>query len=433
MEIHGIKSIKGEIKIPGDKSISHRSLIISSIADGSAVIENFLFCEDCLKTLNILERLGVKIEKINGNLIVHGRGIENYNEPDDILYTGNSGTTIRIMSGVLSASNFMSVLSGDSSINNRPMGRIIKPLREMGAKIYGRENNSKAPIVIFGNPSLEGKKIKLEVSSAQVKSAILLAGLHAKGVTEIISPGVSRDHTERMLEYFGANIIYKGEYIKLIPGRKLVARRVFIPGDISSAAYFIVATLILKNSHTLIKDAGINPTRSYIIDLLRKMGGKIIVKNKRIINNEPMADIETFSSRLKSIEVKKEEIPLIIDEIPALCVAASVAEGTTVIKGAEELRYKESDRIASIVSQFKKLNVDIEEKHDGMIINGNPEFRAGEGEVKSFGDHRIALSLSILSLLSSGNVTILDSDCINVSFPGFEYSIKKLMYDKNSR
>jgi 3-phosphoshikimate 1-carboxyvinyltransferase len=429
MKIHGIKSINGEIKIPGDKSISHRSLIISSIANGDAVIENFLFCADCLETLNVLKKLGVKIEKINGNLIVHGRGIDGYHEPDSILDVGNSGTTIRIMSGILSASNFMSVLSGDSSVNNRPMERIIKPLREMGAKIYGRDNNSKAPVVIFGNPSLEGKKFELEISSAQVKSCILLAGLHAEGITEIISPEVSRDHTERMLEYFGANITYKDKYVKLIPDRKLVARSIFVPGDISSAAYFIVATLILNNSHTIMKDVGINPTRSYIIELLRKMGGKIIIKNKRIINNEPLADIETFSSKLKSIEIEKEKIPLIIDEIPVLCIAAAVAEGTTVIKGAEELRYKESDRIASIVSQFKKLNVDIIEKQDGMIINGNPEFKAGEGEVNSSGDHRIALSLSILSLLSTGEVTILDSDCVNVSFPGFEYNIKKLLYE----
>ncbi len=427
MEIHGIKSLKGEIKIPGDKSISHRSLIISSIANGNVIIENFLFCEDCIKTLNILEKLGVKIEKINSNLIVYGRGIKNFHEPDEILDVGNSGTTIRIMSGVLSATNFMSVLSGDNSINNRPMGRIIVPLREMGGRIYGRENNSKAPIVIFGNPALEGKRFELEVSSAQVKSCILLAALHAEGTTEVISPEISRDHTERMLEYFGANITSEGKYIKLSPDRELHARRIFIPGDISSAAYFIIATLILKNSYTIIRDVGINPTRNYIIELLKKMGGKIIIKNKRIVNNEPIADIETFSSKLKSIEIEKEKIPIIIDEIPILCVAAAAAEGKTVISGAGELRFKESNRIKSIVSQFKKLNVDIEEKEDGIIIKGNSNFKTGEGVVKSFGDHRIAMSLSILALLSSGNVTILDSDCVNVSFPGFKYNLKKIL------
>lgn len=427
MDIHGTKSVKGEIKIPGDKSISHRSLILSSIINGNVPIENFLFCEDCLKTLNILEKLGVKIEKINGNLIVYGRGIRSFKEPDGVLDVGNSGTTIRLMSGILSATDFMSVLSGDHSINSRPMGRIINPLREMGAKIYGRENNTKAPVVIFGNPALKGRKLELEVSSAQVKSCILLAALNAEGMTEIISPEISRDHTERMLDYFGANIVNEGRCIKIMSGSELKAGRILIPGDISSAAYFIVATLILKNSYTIIKDVGINPTRSYILEVLKKMGGKIIVKNERFVNNEPIADIETFSSKLKSIEIKKEKIPLIIDEIPILCAAAAAAEGTTVIGGAEELRFKESDRIKSLVSQFRKLNVDIREREDGMVIKGKSDFKAGEGTVSSTGDHRIAMSLSILALLSKGTVTILDSDCINISFPGFKYNLKKIL------
>ena len=427
MEIHGAKSIRGELKIPGDKSISHRSIIISSLINDNAVIENFLFSQDCIKTVDILSKLGVKIEKIDGNLIVYGRGIENLKEPDEILDVGNSGTTIRIMSGFLSATNFMSVLSGDRSINNRPMRRIIEPLLEMGARINGRENNSKAPIVVFGNPNLEGRKFKLKVSSAQVKSCILIAALNAKGITEIIQPQVSRDHTERMLEYFGADIAYDGKYTKLRPGRVLTAKKIYIPGDISSAAFFIVATLILKNSYTIMRDIGINPTRSYFIEILKKMGGKIVIKNQRIINNEPVADIETFSSKLNSIEIEKEKIPDIIDEIPILCVAAAVARGKTVIRGAEELRYKESDRIRSIVSQFKKLNVNIEEKEDGMIIKGDTKFRAGEGSVESLGDHRIAMSLSILALLSTGDVTVLDSDCIDTSFPGFIYNLKKIL------
>jgi len=425
MEIHGANSIKGEIKIPGDKSISHRSIIISSMIDDNVVIENFLLCEDCINTLNILKELGVRIEKINGNLVVYGRGVKSFKEPDRVLNVGNSGTTIRVMSGVLSATNFMSVLSGDKSINNRPMDRIIEPLRFMGAKIYGRENNLKAPLVIFGNPLLEGKKIELKNSSAQVKSCILLAALNAKGPTEIVLPQTSRDHTERMLEYLGADISYNGKYVKLIPGNKLNGKRIYIPGDISSAAYFIVATLILKKSHTIIRDVGINDTRSYILETLRKMGGKITIKNKRIINNEPVADIETFSSELKSIKLEEENIPIIIDEIPVLCVAAAFAEGTTIIRGAQELRYKESDRIKAIVTQFKKLGVDIREEKDGMVINGDRNFKAGEGTVDSYGDHRIAMSLSILALGSSGKVSILDSDCINTSFPGFKYNLKK--------
>jgi len=427
MEIHGIKSIKGEFKIPGDKSISHRSVILSSITGNNVAIENFLFCQDCIKTLDILNKLGVKIEKINGNLIVYGKGIKNLKEPEEILDVGNSGTTIRIMSGLLSATNFMSVLSGDKSINSRPMERIIKPLQEMGAKINGRENNTKAPLVIIGNPKLKGKKFELKVSSAQVKSCILMAALHAIGSTEIMQPQVSRDHTERMLQYFGADITYDGKYTKLNPGKNLSAGKIYIPGDISSAAFFIVAALVLKNSYTLMKDIGMNPIRSYFIEILRQMGGKIVIKNQRIINNEPVVDIEAFSSKLNSIEIGREKIPGIIDEIPILCVAAAKARGKTVIRDAGELRFKESDRIKSIVSQFKKLGVDIKEKEDGMIINGDVDFQADEGAVESFGDHRVAMSLSILALLSKGNVTVLDSDCINTSFPGFIYNLKKIM------
>ena len=351
MEIYGADSICGEIKVPGDKSISHRAVIISSITKDNVVIENFLFSEDCIKTIEVLKKVGVKIEKLNGNLIVYGRGIKSFKEPDEILNVGNSGTTIRIISGVLCATNFLSILSGDKSTNSRPMGRIINPLNEMGAKIYGRDNNTKAPIVIFGNPNLVGKKHEISVSSAQVKSCIILAALHAKGETEIIQPEVSRDHTERMLEYFGAKIVYDGRHTKIVPGKVLKGRNIYVPGDISSAAYFIIASLILKSSHTVIKDVGINPTRCYFLDILKKMGAKIIVKNIRNINNELLADIETFYSELNSIEIKKERIPNIIDEVPILCVAASTAKGTTVIKGAGELRHKESDRISSIASQ----------------------------------------------------------------------------------
>lgn len=427
MEIHGAESLKGEIKIPGDKSISHRSALISSLVKNNVLIENFLFCQDCIKTIDVLKKIGVKVERIEGNLVVFGRGIESFTEPSEILEVGNSGTTIRILSGILAATDFMSVLSGDRSINSRPMKRVIEPLIRMGARINGRENNTRAPIVIFGNPDLKGKKFNLRVSSAQVKSSILLAALNAKGSTEITQPDVSRDHTERMLEYLGADISYNGKFVKLKPGKKLIAKKIYIPGDISSAAYFIVAALLLKHSHVIIKDVGINPTRSYFLEILNKMGGNIFIKNKRVFNNEPVADIEIFYSKLNSVKIGKEKIPNILDEIPVLCVAAAAAEGETVISGAEELRYKESDRIKSIVSQYKKLNVDIEEKKDGMIIRGKTNFKAGEGTVDSFVDHRIAMSLSILSLLSTGKVTILNSDCINTSFPSFKYNLKKVL------
>lgn len=427
MEIYGVNSVYGEIKVPGDKSISHRSVIISAISRGSVCIENFLFSEDCIKTIEVVEKIGVKIEKLDDNLIVYGKGIEFFKEPSDILDVGNSGTTIRIISGVLSATDFLSVLSGDKSVNNRPMDRIIQPLSLMGAKIYGRDNNRKAPLVIFGNPNLTGKKHKLTISSAQVKSCLILAGVFATGETEIMQPEISRDHTERMLEYFGANILYDGKYTKIIPGSEIKGKNIYVPGDISSAAYFIVASLILKGSNILIKDVGINPTRTYFIDALKEMGAKIDIKNIRNVNNEPVADIESFYSRLDSIEIKKGEIPNIVDEIPILCAAASLAEGKTIIKGVEELRYKESDRVFSIVSQYRKLGVNIEEKGNDLVIHGDRNLRVAGGTVESFGDHRIAMSLAILSLLSAGKVTILNSECINTSFPSFKYTLKKVL------
>ncbi len=427
MEVQGKSSIHGEIKIPGDKSISHRSAIISSIIRGTVVIENFLFSEDCIRTIEILRKLGIKIEELNSNLIVKGEGIENFKEPVEILDVGNSGTTIRIISGVLSATNFMSVLSGDKSVNNRPMDRIINPLNEMGASIHGRDNNTKAPLVIIGSSGLKGKEFLINISSAQVKSSIILAALHAKGETEIIQPNISRDHTERMLEYFGANISYNGKCTKIISGTKLRAKNLYIPGDISSAAYFIVAALILKGSHLIIKNVGINPTRCYFLEILKKMGGRITIKNIRKSGNEPFADIEVSYSNLNSIIIDKEKIPVIIDEIPIICVAAAKSDGKTIINGAGELRYKESDRISSIVSQFKKLGIKLEERENSLIIEGDRNLRVGEGSVDSFGDHRIAMSLAILSLLSKSKVKILNSDCINTSFPSFKYILKKVL------
>ncbi|MBE3088987.1 MAG: 3-phosphoshikimate 1-carboxyvinyltransferase [Actinobacteria bacterium] len=426
MEISGVNSIKGQIKIPGDKSISHRSAIISSLTSDKVVIKNYLFSEDCIKTIEVLKMLGVGIEKFESNLVVHGKGINKLKEPDDILYVGNSGTTIRLLSGILCATNFLSILSGDKSINNRPMDRIINPLREMGASVFGKDNNKKAPIVIFGNRSiLKGKKFNINVSSAQVKSCLLLAGLFADGETEIIQPQVSRDHTERMLEYFGADISYDGKNTKIKSTKTLKGKNLYIPGDISSAAYFIVASLILKGSKILIKDLGINSTRNYLLTALKNMGAKIEIKNERIINNEPVADLESSFSKLKAITVESKFIPNIIDEIPILCVAAAFADGKTMIKGIGELRFKESDRISSITTQFRKLGVDIEAKDDALIIRGSKDLKIGEGSLECNRDHRIAMALAILSLKTKGKVKILDSECISTSFPSFKYELKK--------
>ena len=426
MEISGVNSIKGQIKIPGDKSISHRSAIISSLTSDKVVIKNYLFSEDCIRTIEVLKMLGVGIEKFESNLVVHGKGINKLKEPDDILYVGNSGTTIRLLSGILCATDFLSILSGDKSINNRPMDRIINPLREMGAGVFGKDNNKKAPIVIFGNRSiLKGKKFNINVSSAQVKSCLMLAGLFADGETEIIQPQISRDHTERMLEYFGADISYDGKNTKIKSTKTLKGKNIYIPGDISSAAYFIVASLILKGSKILIKDLGINSTRNYLLTVLKNMGAKIEIKNERIINNEPVADLESSFSKLKAITVESKFIPNIIDEIPILCVAAAFADGKTTITGIGELRFKESDRISSITTQFSKLGVDIEVKDDALIIRGSKDLKIGEGSMECSGDHRIAMALAILSLKTKGKVKILDSECISTSFPSFKYELKK--------
>ena len=426
MEINGVNSIKGQIKIPGDKSISHRSAIISSLTSDKVVIKNYLFSEDCIKTIEVLKMLGVRIEKFESNLVVHGKGINKLKEPDDILYVGNSGTTIRLLSGMLCATDFLSILSGDKSVNNRPMGRIINPLREMGASVFGKDNNKKAPIVIFGNRSiLKGKKFNIKVSSAQVKSCLMLAGLFADGETEIIQPQISRDHTERMLEYFGADISYDGKNTKIKSGKTLKGKNIYVPGDISSAAYFIVASLILKGSKILIKDLGINSTRNYLLTVLKNMGAKIEIKNERIINNEPVADLESSFGKLKAITVECKFIPNIIDEIPILCVAAAFADGKTMITGIGELRFKESDRISSITTQFRKLGADIEAKGDDLIIRGSKDLKIGECSLECSGDHRIAMALAILSLKTKGKVKILDSECISTSFPSFKYELKK--------
>ncbi len=426
MELSGIKSINGYVKIPGDKSISHRSVIIASLVNKPVRIKNFLFSEDCICTIETLKKLGVRIEINDNEVVVYGAGISGLKEPDEILEVVNSGTTIRLISGIIAGNNILSVLSGDHSVNNRPMDRIIKPLNEMGAEVYGRCNNKKAPIIIFGSNTLKGKKFELNISSAQVKSCISLAALHAEGTTEIIQPQVSRDHTERMLEYFESDIDYNGRYTRVNPKKKLKAKDLVIPGDISSALFLIAAAIILKDSHIIIKDIGINPTRSYIIDILKNMGGFINIKNKRIICNEPVGDIEVSSSNLFPANIDTDKIPNIIDEIPALCIAASKADGTTVIKGAGELRYKESDRIKAIASQFKKAGVDIKELKDGLIIRGNKNLKIKGCSLDSLGDHRIAMSLSILSMLSGEKVYISDTDCINTSFPGFDNIFKSI-------
>jgi len=419
IEFNGPYNINGIIEVPGDKSISHRSVILSSLTNDVINIDNFLLSQDCIRSLDIMQKLGVNYTLNENKLVIKGCGIKEFKEPDDVLYVGNSGTTIRLLTGLLSACDFFSVLSGDRSINNRPMDRIIIPLNRMGAKVFGRENNTKAPLVIFGNNDLKGCKLILDISSAQVKSCLLLAGLFASGETEINQPLVSRDHTERMLEYFGAKIEYDGKNTKIKPS-KLKGKDIFIPGDFSSASFFIVAALILDNSEILVKNVGINPTRSYLLTLLKEMGGNIEQYNVREINNEPVADLKICSSELHAVEIDKKFIPNIIDEIPILCVAAAFASGNTVIRGAEELRVKESDRISSMVKEFNKLGIKSKENEDGIIIYGNRNYELLSADIDSYGDHRIAMALSIAALKAKQKININGSECINTSFPEFE-------------
>lgn len=427
IEICGPYIANGSIEVPGDKSISHRSIILSSITKDKVAIDNFLFSDDCLNTLDILKKTGVKYQINKNSILMEGCGISGLVEPEEILYVGNSGTSIRLLSGLLCGANFMSILSGDSSINSRPMERIIKPLTDMGAKIFGRQNNKNAPIVIFGGSRLKGLKHEINIASAQVKSCLIIASLFADAPTEIILPQVTRDHTERMLEYFGAEISYDGKYTKVYPGRTLKGKDIYIPGDFSSAAFFIIAGIILEKSKILIKNVGINPTRSYLINILKKMGANIEVKNIRIKNNEKIADIEASSSRLTASDIDEKIIPNIIDEIPILCVAAAFAQGITKIRGAKELRLKESDRIKSISTEFKKAGIRVDEFPDGLEIHGSQNLKINSSSLKSYGDHRIAMSLAILALKGDRKITISGIRCINTSFPGFKDKLFSLI------
>lgn len=412
-----VKSLHGEITVPGDKSISHRSIMFASLAEGTSRVRGLLRGEDCMSTLAAFQAMGVQVdEEPNGDLIITGRGLEGLQEPDTVLDCGNSGTTIRLMSGILSAQPFFSVLTGDQYLRRRPMGRVIDPLTSMGAKISGRDGNRKAPFAINGG-GLQPTEYHSPVASAQVKSAILLAGMQIEGVTTVYEPHLSRDHSERMLRYFGAEVeSFEGG--ASVRGRaKLTARDVDVPGDISSAAFFLVAGLIVPGSELLLKNVGINPTRSGIIDILQAMGGDIELVNQRELSGEPVADLLVRSSELKGIEIGGELVPRAIDEFPVVSVAAACADGVTTIKDAKELRVKETDRIAAMCDTLGKLGADIEPLEDGMRIIGGKSLEGGE--VDSFGDHRIAMSMAVAALNAGSEVSISDTGCTATSFPNF--------------
>jgi 3-phosphoshikimate 1-carboxyvinyltransferase len=414
--VHPARAVKGEISVPGDKSISHRSIIFGSIARGVTTVSGFLRGEDNIATLNAFRAMGITIEDDSVTLKIHGKGLHGLSEAEDVIDCGNSGTSIRLLTGLLAGQSFFSVLTGDKYLRKRPMKRVVAPLVAMGARIAGRAGGEKAPLGISGSP-LAGISYDSPVASAQVKSAILLAGLYAAGETTVREPHLSRDHSERMLKHFGADIEACGTEVTIRGGHELRAQEIVVPGDISSAAFFMVAGLITPGSELLIKGVGVNPTRTGIIDILSLMGGRITLLNQREVSGEPTADILVQASALHGIEISGDLVPRAIDEFPVISVAAAVASGKTVIRDARELRVKETDRIKAMADNLRRAGVTVEEADDGMTVHGAEKFKQFHAD--SCGDHRIAMSMLVAGLVADGPSTVDDTECIATSFPNF--------------
>ena len=413
---HGLR---GTIKIPGDKSISHRSVILSSLATTPVEVTNFLAGADCLSTVACMKALGATIERAGEKLIVTGNGLHGLREAENVLDAGNSGTTLRLLMGLCAPQKFLTTFTGDNSLRRRPMARVIKPLAEAGALIVGRNSNQNLPITILpAEKNLRGIRYEMPVASAQVKSAILLAGLFADNPTTVVEPAPSRNHTEKMLSAFGARLERRGNEITISPAENLHApEKIFVPGDISSAAYWIVLATILDGSDVTIQNVGVNETRTGIVDVLIDMGATIELVNERTSGGEKFADVHVVASKLRGVEFGGEMIPRLIDEIPALAVAAAFAQGTTVIRDVSELRVKESDRLAAIVDEFNKISPDsFSATDDSLTIRGGREkFFAN---CKTRADHRMAMSLAIFGAASNG-VTLDDETCVDISYPNF--------------
>ncbi|MEH7109332.1 3-phosphoshikimate 1-carboxyvinyltransferase [Bacillus sp. JJ1764] len=418
-----VKSLRGEITVPGDKSISHRSVMFGSIAHGETIVTNFLPGEDCLSTISCFRKLGVTIKEDGEKLRISGKGFSGLTEPKEILDVGNSGTTIRLLLGILAGRPFHSSLVGDQSIGKRPMTRVTVPLSKMGAAIDGRNNGCYTPISVRGG-SLAPIHYELPVASAQVKSSLILAGLQADGESTIIEPVETRDHTERMIRWFGGEIKKDHNVIKVKGGQKLTGTEIHVPGDISSAAFFLVAGAILPESEIVLKNVGLNPTRTGIIEVMEKMGADLEIVQQNQSQFEPAGDLVVRTSNLKGTVIEGNLIPKLIDEIPIIALLASQAEGVTVIKDAEELKVKETNRIDTVVHELQKLGVSIVATDDGMIINGKCKLMGGQ--VSSHGDHRIGMMLSIAALLCDDEVQLDQSEAISVSYPNFFTHLDKL-------
>ncbi len=410
-------SMTGTLRVPGDKSISHRSIMLGSLAEGVTEVEGFLEGEDSLATLQAFRDMGVVIEGPNeGRVKIFGVGLHGLKAAPGALYLGNSGTSMRLLSGILSGQSFDSVLTGDESLSRRPMGRVAKPLQQMGAKIE-TESSGTPPVKIFGRQKLRGIHYDMPMASAQVKSCVLLAGLYAEGETAVTEPAPTRDHTERMLRGFGYNVVAEGNTARLQGGGRLKATNIDVPADISSAAFFMVAASICPGADITLQHVGINPTRVGVINILRAMGGSVELLNEREVGGEPVADIRVRYAPLKGINIPEDQVPLAIDEFPALFIAAACADGQTVLTGAEELRVKESDRIQVMADGLAILGVEAKPTPDGIVIKGGT---MGGGTITSHGDHRIAMSFTIASLRATGTITITDCANVATSFPNFE-------------
>ena len=418
-----IKKLSGEITPPADKSITHRAIMLSALAEGESIIENYLNADDCMRTVSAFEQLGIKIEQTPKVLKVYGEGLNGLKTPSSVIDAGNSGTTARLIAGVLAGQNILTQITGDESLSLRPMKRIIEPLRKMGAKIIAKEDNF-LPMQIKGNPDLEPIYYESPVSSAQVKSCVLLAGIQAKGVTRFSEPVKSRDHTERMLKARGVDLRFDKTAVSIIGPAELKPMNIKIPGDISSAAFFIVGTLLVKGSRIIINNVGINPTRAGILNILQFSGANIVIEHLGEVSGEPVGNIVIEASSLKPFNITKEIVPDLIDEIPILVLAATQAHGTSVISGASELRVKESDRLKAISSELNLMGADITEKEDGLVINGPTKLKGAK--VRSYGDHRIAMTLMIAGSIASGSTVLDNIDCVKISFPAFMEELKHL-------
>ena len=419
MEIKKIYSANGELTVPGDKSVSHRAVMLGALAEGTSRIRGFLRGADCLSTIDCFRNLGISISAENDEITVTGKGLHGLSPYGGTLYTGNSGTTTRLLCGILAGQPFNSRITGDASICKRPMKRVTEPLSLMGAKI----NGIYCPLEITGT-KLHGINYKMQVASAQVKTALILAGLYADGRTVIHEKEQSRNHTELMLGAMGADIVSDGINITVTPGKELDSIDIDIPGDISSAAFFLVLGAVMPNSCITVKNVGINDTRTGIIDVLRDMGAKITLENIRSCSGEKAADITVASSALKGVTVGGDIIPRLIDELPVIAAAAVFAEGKTVIKDAQELKVKESDRISAVVNEFSKTGADIMGTADGMIINGGKPVHGAD--FKTYGDHRMAMCLTVLAQLADGVSSLDDESCVNISYPSFFTDFYKL-------